>query len=73
MSTRVFGWMKTEKELVLFEQQLYMRQPGYGTSYVTGKHLLDETLKDYAWQVEQSGEEFELKQFFDLSGYSPIR
>jgi hypothetical protein len=59
------GWMKTEKELVLFEQHLYMRQPGYGTSYVTGKYLLDATLKDYAHQVEQRGEEFQLKDFFD--------
>ncbi len=59
------GWMKTEKELVLFEQHLYMRQPGYGTSYVTGKYLLDETLKDYAHQVEQRGEEFQLMDFFD--------
>ena len=59
------GWMKTEKELVLFEQHLYMRQPGYGTSYVTGKYLLDEALKDYARQVEQRGEEFQLKEFFD--------
>jgi len=59
------GWMKTEKELVLFEQHLYMRQPGYGTSYVTGKYLLDETLKDYAHEAEQRGEEFQLKLFFD--------
>ncbi len=59
------GWMKTEKELVLFEQHLYMRQPGYGTSYVTGKYLLDEALKDYARQVEQRGEEFQLREFFD--------
>ncbi len=59
------GWMKTEKELVLFEQHLYMRQPGYGTSYVTGKYLLDRTLQDYGRQVEQSGEAFQLKSFFD--------
>ena len=59
------GWMKTEKELLIFEQHLYLRQPGYGTSYVTGKYLLDETLKDYAHQVEQNGAEFELKDFFD--------
>jgi len=59
------GWMNTEKELVLFEQHLYMRQPGYGTSYVTGKYLLDKTLKDYGHQVEQTGEEFQLKDFFD--------
>jgi hypothetical protein len=59
------GWMKTEKELVLFEQHLYMRQPGYGTSYVTGKFLLDETLMDYAHEIEQRGEEFQLMEFFD--------
>ena len=59
------GWMRTEEDLVKFEQHLYMRQPGYGTSYVTGKYLLDETLKDYAWQVEQRGDEFQLKAFFD--------
>jgi hypothetical protein len=59
------GWMKTEKELLIFEQHLYLRQPGYGTSYVTGKHLLDRTLAAYARQVELRGEEFVLKDFFD--------
>jgi hypothetical protein len=59
------GWMKTEKELLIFEQHLYLRQPGYGTSYVTGKYLLERTLADYARQVEQRGEEFQLKHFFD--------
>lgn len=59
------GWMKTEKELLIFEQHLYLRQPGYGTSYVTGKYLLEQTLADYAKQLEQRGEEFHLKLFFD--------
>jgi len=59
------GWMKTEKELLIFEQHLYLRQPGYGTSYVTGKYLLEQTLADYMRQVEQRGEEFRLKDFFD--------
>jgi hypothetical protein len=59
------GWMKTEKELLIFEQHLYLRQPGYGTSYVTGKYLLEETLMDYAKQVEDRGEAFELRKFFD--------
>lgn len=59
------GWMKTEEELLIFEQHLYLRQPGYGTSYVTGKYLLERTLADYGKQVEDSGEEFELKNFFD--------
>jgi hypothetical protein len=59
------GWMKTEKELLIFEQHLYLRQPGYGTSYVTGKYLLERTLADYARQVELRGEAFELRDFFD--------
>ena len=59
------GWMKTEKELLIFEQHLYLRQPGYGTSYVTGKYLLEQTLADYAKLVEDSGQQFELRSFFD--------
>ena len=59
------GWMKTEKELLLFEQHLYLRQPGYGTSYITGKYLLERTLADYAKQLEDRNEPFVLKKFFD--------
>ena len=59
------GWMKTEKDLLIFEQHLYLRQPGYGTSYVTGKYLLEQTLADYARQLEQRGETFKLQLFFD--------
>jgi len=59
------GWMKTEPELLLFEQHLYLRQPGYGTSYVTGKYLLERTLADYAKQREERGEPFSLREFFD--------
>ena len=59
------GWMKTEKDLLLFEQHLYMRQPGYGTSYITGKHLLEDTMAEYARIKELNGEEFVLKEFFD--------
>ena len=59
------GWMKTEPELLIFEQHLYLRQPGYGTSYVTGKYLLDQTLADYARLKEERNEPFSLRQFFD--------
>jgi len=59
------GWMKTEKELLIFEQHLYLRQPGYGTSYITGKHLLEAAMADYARVKEAEGTPFELKQFFD--------
>jgi hypothetical protein len=59
------GWMKTEKELLLFEQHLYMRQPGYGSSYITGKYLLENALADFARIKEEKGEEFRLRDFFD--------
>lgn len=59
------GWMKTEKELLIFEQHLYLRQPGYGTSYISGKYLLEAAMADYARVKEVEGEEFTLKAFFD--------
>lgn len=59
------GWMKTEKELLLFEQHLYLRQPGYGTSYITGKHLVEACMQDYAKVLEAQGKPFALKNFFD--------
>lgn len=59
------GWMKTEKELLIFEQHLYLRQPGYGTSYITGKYLLENALADYAKMKEAKKEPFKLKEFFD--------
>ena len=59
------GWMKTEKELLIFEQHLYLRQPGYGSSYITGKYLLENAMADFAKLKESINEPFELKDFFD--------
>ena len=59
------GWMKTEKELLIFEQHLYLRQPGYGTSYITGKYLVENALAEYARKKELEGADFQLKDFFD--------
>ncbi len=59
------GWMKTEKELRIFEQQLYLRQPGYGTSYITGKYLVELAMADYAHKLEAEGKVFKLKNFLD--------
>ena len=59
------GWMKTEPDLLIFEQHFYLRQPGYGSSYITGKYLLERTLADYSKQVEDRGEAFRLSDFFD--------
>ena len=59
------GWMKTEKKLLKFEQHLYMRLPGYGTSYITGKHLIDEAMAEYAREMELSGKIFTIRDFLD--------
>ncbi|HEU5468082.1 MAG TPA: DUF885 family protein [Steroidobacteraceae bacterium] len=56
------GWMRPDLDLLGFEQQLYLRQPGYGTSYVTGKHLLDDLIRVRAHQL---GNEFRMQRFFD--------
>jgi hypothetical protein len=55
------GWMRPDLRLLGFEQQLYLRQPGYGTSYVTGKHLLEQLLQE---RSKQLGDEFSLRDWF---------
>ena len=54
-----------EKELLIFEQHLYLRQPGYGTSYITGKYLLESAMQDYAKMKEMKNQDFSVKEFFD--------
>ena len=58
------GWMKREPELLRFEQHLYLRQPGYGTSYVTGKYLVEQLVATRSQQLEQRGEPFVMREFF---------
>lgn len=59
------GWMKTEKELLIFEQHLYLRQPGYGTSYISGKYQVEHAMADFAKMKEAVGQEFKMSDFFD--------
>ena len=66
------GWMREDLDLLGFEQQLYLRQPGYGTSYLTGKHLLDRLLME---RSRQQGERFTSAQFFadvNAAGLIPV-
>ena len=57
-------WMNREPHLLQFEQHLYLRQPGYGTSYITGKYMLEKILAEYAEKLEKEDKEFTLKEFF---------
>jgi hypothetical protein len=55
------GWLP-DGALVRGEQQLYLRQPGYGTSYLSGKIQIEELLAERALQL---GDEFSIGRFFD--------
>jgi uncharacterized protein (DUF885 family) len=57
-------WSDAASDLVGFEQLLYLRQPGYGSSYITGKMLFDRLMSDYAAQQEDAGKPFDLAAFF---------
>ena len=66
------GWMRPDLDLLHFEQQLYLRQPGYGTSYVTGKAQIDDLIRVRANQL---GDAFTLRRFFDefnAAGVIPV-
>ncbi len=54
-------WSDAKSKLVGFEQLLYLRQPGYGPSYVIGKVQLDHLVARASHEAEQSGKPFVLK------------
>jgi hypothetical protein len=69
------GWSDPKSDLVAFEQLLYLRQPGYGTSYVTGKLEFDRLVSEYSFEQEQKGKRFSLPEFFrqlNASGVIPF-
>ena len=55
------GWLP-DGDLVRNEQHLYLRQPGYGTSYLSGKIQLEEIMGERAIQL---GSDFSIGRFFD--------
>jgi hypothetical protein len=66
------GWMRDDLDLLGFEQLLYMRQPGYGSSYVTGKYLIERMLGELGAQVSRG---VRLSAFFgevDKVGVIPV-
>jgi len=66
------GWMREDLDLLGFEQLLYLRQPGYGSCYLTGKYLLEQLLGEVG---QSKGEDFVLKDFFaelDEVGLIPV-
>jgi hypothetical protein len=59
------GWAVAGDSLTGFEQLLYLRQPGYGASYVTGKILFDRLMAEYSRQQEIAGKPFVMRDFMD--------
>lgn len=55
------GWMRRDP-LLGFEQHLYLRQPGYGASYVTGGRLMEEVIAERARQL---GDQFSMRRVLD--------
>jgi hypothetical protein len=56
------GWLSLKGNLVRGEQHLYLQQPAYGTSYVTGKIQVEQLI---AARKAQLGDKFSLKGFMD--------
>jgi len=57
-----YGWMKPDGDLVWGEQGLYLEQPGYGSSYLMGKAMIEELMGQFAQQV---GTNFSVRRFMD--------
>ena len=55
-------WLPPDGNTVWFDEQLYLVQPGYGTSYVVGKIHLEKLIADVQ---KLRGDAFTLKSFFD--------
>ena len=65
------GWMRRDP-LLGFEQHLYLRQPGYGASYITGGRLMEETIAERARQL---GAQFSIRRVMDeinAAGMIPV-
>ena len=54
-------WSDPDSPLVGFEQLLYLRQPGYGPSYILGKLQLDALIAQASHAADRSGRPFVLR------------
>ena len=66
------GWLRPSGSTVWGEQHLYVQQPAYGTSYVTGKLEIDRLLGERALAL---GQGFSLRGFMDAvdaAGLIPV-
>ncbi len=68
-------WSDPESPLVGFEQLLYLRQPGYGPSYIVGKLQLDALLARASFDAEHADVSFDtgavIRKIFDVGILPP--
>ncbi|HWP82219.1 MAG TPA: DUF885 family protein [Bacteroidota bacterium] len=67
-----WGLLPADGETIQWEEHFYLRQPGYGISYVVGKIMIEQLIAEYARQREGS---FVFKEFmdrFNQSGMIPL-
>lgn len=67
-----WGLLPADGGTIQWEEQFYLRQPAYGTSYVIGKLEIERLIAEYARQREGS---FDLSTFmdeFNASGVIPV-
>jgi len=67
-----YGWQLRDGHGVWFDMELYLRQPGYGMSYLVGKCELEKLIAERSYLL---GDKFNLRQFMDeflSSGMVPI-
>jgi hypothetical protein len=66
------GWMSPTLDLLGFEQHLYLRQPGYGTSYVTGKYLIEQLWQERSKQLGNDFSSLRMFTEFNEAGLIPV-
>ena len=66
------GWSDENSALVGFEQLLYLRQPGYGPSYIVGKDSLDHLLALASHKAEAEHRPFVPRDTFEAIWASGI-
>ncbi len=66
------GWLKEDGDTNWMEQLLYLEQPGYGSSYLTGKAQIERLLME---RQRTLGDKFSLREFmdeFNAAGLIPV-
>jgi len=65
-------WSNADSPLVGFEQLLYLRQPGYGPSYIIGKLQLDRLIAEASHEADRANRPFVLRDFMSALFASDI-